>query len=79
MLSQRNSLLRHRPVLAPARPPAPPTPDFTGGGVKIGKMLVKMDGTIESDQMQLIADALVSKNTARQTFRNIIILRARGH
>lgn len=41
-------------------------------------MLVKMDGTIESDQMQLIADALVSKNTARQTFRNIIILCARG-
>eukprot|EP00729_Bicosta_minor_P023777 gene23777-30253_t len=31
-----------------------------GGGVEIGKMLVKMDGTIESDQMQLIADALAS-------------------
>lgn len=41
-------------------------------------MLVKMDGTIESDQMQLIAEALVSKNTARQTFRDIIIISARG-
>ena len=37
-------------------PPCPP--HFTGGGVKIGKMLFKMDGTIDSDQMARIEAAL---------------------
>lgn len=38
-------------------PPLAP-PHFTGGGVKIGKMLFKMDGTIDSDQMARIEAAL---------------------
>lgn len=43
-------------------PPPPPTPPKkippAGGAVEIGKILLKTDGVIESDQMRLIADAL---------------------